>query len=96
VRVMREIDIRAAARNLSRLVDDVQVSGEVVMITKNGAGAAVLLSAGEFESITETIFWLSQPRIRGDVPQAEADIRSGRTFGEDEIRAEFGVPRRTR
>ena len=37
-----------------RLVDRVQASGEVAMITKDGVARAVLLSAGEFDSIAPT------------------------------------------
>lgn len=37
-----------------RLVDKVQASGEVAMITKDGVARAVLLSAGEFDSIAPT------------------------------------------
>jgi antitoxin YefM len=40
------------------------------------------------------LFWLSQPGIRESI--AEADIAGGRTYGEDEIRAEFSVPKRSR
>lgn len=65
------------------------------MITKNGAPAAVLIGADEWESIQETLFWLSQPGIREFVAEAEADVAAGLTYGEDEIRAEFGVPRRS-
>jgi antitoxin YefM len=63
--------IRAAVRNLGRLVDELQASDGVVMIAKAGAPAAVLFSLDEFESIQETIFWLSQPPIREDIAQAE-------------------------
>ena len=42
----------------------------------------------------ETLYWLSQPGLKESIAEAEADIAAGRTFGEDEIRAEFGVPRR--
>jgi hypothetical protein len=57
--------------------------------------AAVLVGADEWESLQETLYWLSQPRLKESIAEAEADIAAGRTFGEDEIRAEFGVPRRT-
>ncbi|ASL09530.1 type II toxin-antitoxin system Phd/YefM family antitoxin [Mycobacterium intracellulare] len=92
---MREIDVRAAVQDFSHLVADVQATGKVVTITKDGVPAAVLLSADEFESMQETIFWLSQPGIREDIEQAEQEARAGRTFGEDEIRTKFGVPKRS-
>jgi hypothetical protein len=33
-------------------------------------------------------------QIMESIAEADADIAAGRTYGEDEIRAEFGVPRR--
>ena len=79
---------------LSEYVDAVSVTREQVTITKNGAPAAVLIGTDEWESLQETLFWLSQPGIRASV--AEADVAAGRTFGEDEIRSEFGVAKRGR
>ena len=65
-----------------------------ITITKNGAPAAVLVGADEWESLQETLYWLSQPGIKESIAAADADIAAGRTYGEDEIRAEFGVPGR--
>jgi PHD/YefM family antitoxin component YafN of YafNO toxin-antitoxin module len=42
------------------------------------------------------LYWLSQPKIMESIAEADADIAAGRTYSEDEIRAEFGVPRRPR
>jgi PHD/YefM family antitoxin component YafN of YafNO toxin-antitoxin module len=42
----------------------------------------------------ETDFWLSVPGIRESLIEAEADYAAGRTFSEDEIRAQFGLPPR--
>ncbi|MFD7010596.1 hypothetical protein [Rhodococcus jostii] len=44
-----------------------------------------------FQSLEETVFWLSQPGIRDTVAEAEADIATGNTSGEVAILAEFGV-----
>jgi len=79
---------------LSELVDAASVTQEQVVITKNGMPAAVLIGADEWESIQETLFWLSKPGIRETLAEADLDIASGRTYGEDEIRAELGVPKR--
>ncbi|GAB5901802.1 hypothetical protein OKHIL_76130 [Mycolicibacterium mageritense] len=38
-------------------------------------------------------FWLAIPGFRESLIQAEADYAAGRTFGEEEIRARFGLPR---
>jgi len=53
-----------------------------------------MIGADEWESLQETLYWLSQPGIHESIAEADEDIAAGRTFGEDEIRAEFGVPRR--
>lgn len=75
---------------------DIQVGRDRVVITKNGAPAAVLIGVDEWESIQETLFWLSQPGIRETLAEAEAEIAQGTLTGEDAVRAEFGVPPRHR
>lgn len=65
-----------------------------VLITKNGSPAAMLVGFDEWESLQETLYWLSQPGIRDAVAEADADIAAGRTYSEGDIRAEFGAPRR--
>jgi prevent-host-death family protein len=55
---------------LSALVDDVNATDEQVVITKNGAPAAVLVSLDEFESWRETM------EIRFDRESME-EIRPG-------------------
>jgi prevent-host-death family protein len=91
---VQTLPISKVKDRLNELVDAASVTHEQVMITKNGSPAAVLVGADEWESIQETLFWLSQPGIRDIVADADADIAAGRTLGEDQVRAELGVPRR--
>lgn len=42
----------------------------------------------------ETDFWLSVPGILESLAEADADYAAGRTYGEDEIRARYGLPPR--
>ncbi len=91
---MQTLPISEVKDQLHDLVDSVGLTRDQVTITKNGSPAAVLIGAEEWESIQETLFWLSQPGIHDTITAAGADIEAGRTFGEDEIRAEFGVPKR--
>ncbi len=88
------VDVDTAARDLERLVDYVTAHQKHVTITRDGKPAAVLLSADELESIQETLYWLSVPDIKEDLAEAEADIRAGLTFSEEQIRTEFNVPKR--
>ena len=91
---MQTLPLSKVRDKLSELVDAASVTQEQVVITKNGSPAAVLIGVDEWESIQETLFWLSQPGIRETLVEADADVAPGRTCGEDEIRAELGVPKR--
>jgi len=91
---MQTLPLSKVRDKLSELVDAASVTQEQVVITKNGTPAAVLIGADEWESIQETLFWLSQPGIRETLAEAERDVAAGRTYGEDEIRTEFGIPKR--
>ncbi len=91
---MRILSISTIKDKLSEVVDAVALTQDQVTITKNGAPAAVLVGADEWESLQETLYWLSQPGIRESIAEADDDVAAGRTYGEDEIRTEFGVARR--
>lgn len=78
--------------HLSDYVDRAEHEHDRFTITRNGRPAVVLVSADEWESLQETLFWLSQPGIHDDLAQAEADIAAGRTYNEAEIRAALDLP----
>lgn len=91
---MQTLPISKVKDKLNEYVDSVAITHDQVTITKNGSPAAVLIGVAEWESIQETLFWLSQPDIRATIAEAEEDITAGRTYGEEAVRAEFGVPKR--
>ena len=41
-------------------------------------------------------FWLAIPGFRESLIESEADAAAGRTVGEEEIRARFGLPLRSK
>ena len=88
---MQILPISAVKNRLNELVDSTNVTHEQITITKNGSPAAVLIGADEWESLQETLFWLSQPGIRESVQEARAEVSSGGGLSEEQIRAEFGV-----
>lgn len=92
---MRIMPISRLKDKINEYVDAVSQTHDQITITKNGAPAAVLIGVDEWESLQETLHWLSQPGTVSSVSESEADIAEGRTFGEDEIRAAYQVPRRT-
>jgi prevent-host-death family protein len=67
---MKTLSLSEAKMKLSELVQSVSDTDEEIVITKNGAPAAVLISPGEFESLKETI------AVRSDAALAE-EIRKG-------------------
>ena len=93
---METLPISKVKDRLNELVEAASVTHERVIITKNGSPAAVLIGADEWESLQETLFWLSQPGIRESIAEAQSDLAEGRTFNEKQIREEFGVPKQSR
>ncbi len=91
---MQTLPISKVKDKLNEYVDAVSLTHEQVTITKNGSPAAVLVGADEWESLQETLYWLSQSGVLDDVAQARQELVDGATSSEDAIRAEFGVPRR--
>jgi antitoxin YefM len=80
--------------HLSEYADRAEREHEQFTITRNGRPAVVLVSADEWESVQETLFWLSQPGIHDSIAEAEADIAAGRTYDEAQVRASLGLPPR--
>lgn len=91
---MQILPISAVKNRLNELVDAANVTHEQITITKNGSPAAVLIGADEWESLQETLFWLSQPGTKESVDAARAEAAAGEGLTEEQIRAEFGVPKR--
>lgn len=91
---MQILPLSTVKARLSELVDSAALTRNEVIITKNGRPAAVIIGTDEWESLQETLFWLSQSGIREDVAQAKTEIAAGEGFSEEEIRAQFGVPNR--
>ena len=67
---MKTLSLSEAKMKLSALIDSIRVTDEEVLITKNGAPAAVLVSPDKFESWRETI------EIKSDA-ELMAEIKSG-------------------
>jgi prevent-host-death family protein len=78
--------------HLSEYAERAEVEHEQYTITRNGRPAVVMVSAEEWESVQETVFWLSQPGIREDLAQAEDDIAAGRVYDEAQVRQALNLP----
>ena len=91
---MLTISLSDLKAHLSENVERAEVEHEQYMITRNGRPAVVMVSADEWESIQETLFWLSQPAIADALDEARADVAAGRVLDEGQARAALGLPAR--
>lgn len=92
---MQTLPISKVKDRLNDLVDAASTTREQVTITKNGTPAAVLIGVDEWESLQETLFWLSQSKIRDLIAEATTDVTAGRVYTQEQIRAELNVAART-
>ena len=72
---MKTLSLSEAKMKLSSLIDAVQSTDEEVLITKNGAPAAVLLSPDEFESLKETIAVRSDAALMREIKDGLKDLK---------------------
>jgi prevent-host-death family protein len=79
-------DVKA---HLSEIVDLVESQHERVVITRHGRPAAVILSAGDLESMEETLEILSSPEALAEIRAAEAQIDRGEFLTAAELRAKY-------
>ncbi|MCO5293423.1 MAG: type II toxin-antitoxin system Phd/YefM family antitoxin [Homoserinimonas sp.] len=88
---MQTLPISKVKDKLNEFVDAVSLTREQVTITKNGSPAAVLIGADEWESLQETLFWLSQPGILSDIESARKELAEGKTFSKEQVLSELGL-----
>ena len=90
---MQTISISTAKARLNEFVDEAASTHEHVVITKNGTPTVVMIGIDEWESIQETLFWLSQPGVLEDVERGRRELAAGETLDEAAIRARYGIAR---
>ena len=78
--------------HLSEYTDNVEHEHERYTVTRNGKPSVVLVSADEWESLQETIFWLSTKGTLDDVTRSGQEIASGDVYDEDQARAALNLP----
>ena len=72
---MKTLSLSEAKMKLSGLVEAVSAADEEIMITKNGAPAAVLISPEEFESLKETIAVRSDAALMEEIMNGLKSLR---------------------
>ena len=72
---MKTLSLSEAKMKLSSLVDVVQSTDEEIMITKNGAPAAMLISADEFVNLKETIAIRSDAELMREIKKGLKELK---------------------
>jgi prevent-host-death family protein len=72
---MKTLSLSEAKMKLSSLIEAIQATDEEVLITKNGAPAAVMVSPDEFESLKETIAVRSDAALMREIKEGLKDLK---------------------
>jgi prevent-host-death family protein len=89
--VMVTASLASVKARLSSFVDDVEVTHERVVITRNGSPAAVLVAPEDLESLEETIAVLSDPDAMVELTEARAAIAKGDLTPIEEVVLRIGT-----
>jgi prevent-host-death family protein len=68
-----------------KLLKKVGEGGDLLLITKDGKSAGILMSVDEYESLMETIQVLSDRSLVRSLKRAEEDFRKGRTYTHSQV-----------
>ena len=73
---MKTLSLSEAKMKLSGLIETVNTTDEEIVITKNGAPAAVLISPDEFESWKETLAVRSDASLMDEIQKGLKALKS--------------------
>ncbi len=83
------LPLAAVKARLSEIVDGVEREHERVVLTRNGRPAAVIMSPADLETLEDTLALLSDPEAMKDLAAARGDLRAGRSFSAEQLRAKY-------
>jgi len=87
--MIQTLSISKARKELTTLVDKAKTRLDEYVITVNGAPAAVLISAEEYESWKETNEIMADPALMKAIKQGEKDIKKGDYITLEELKKEL-------
>ena len=88
---MRTVPLSEAKDKLSALVDEVDLTHEIIRITRHGRTAAVLMSADDLDSLHETLHALRVPDMTTELAAADRAYAAGETVSGAELRRRYGL-----
>lgn len=83
---MSTLSTADARARFSKLIESASSTHERFEVTRNGARAAVILGAADYDSLIETIEVLSDPDVVREVREALVDLDAGAGVSGDEMR----------
>jgi prevent-host-death family protein len=86
----KTVGVKEAHQQLARLIHAAE-EGEQVVITRDRTPVAVLLGAGEYNSLMATAEEMADPGALRALREAQADARAGRMYSHEDV---FGHPPR--
>ena len=83
----RHVTISEARARLGEITSEVTRKGRRYIVTRAGQPVALIMSVDEFEGMQETIDILSDPQAMQGIRQGERDIRAGRVYRWEDVKA---------
>jgi antitoxin YefM len=90
----KQVPAREFRTRLSEFLDDVADRRDHVVVTRNGAPAAVLVPVDEYDALEETAELLSDPNALAAIEDGLAELKRNETVTLDELRDELAERRR--
>jgi prevent-host-death family protein len=87
----KTLSITQAREELTSIVNKAKRKLDEFVITVNGAPAAVLMSAAEFDSWKETLEIMSDPQLMKAIVQGEKEIDEGKGQDWDVVKKQLGL-----
>src|SRR3989442_24464 len=82
---MRRLPLSEVKARLSELVDEVESSGELIIITRRGRPAAAIVSTDDLDSWQETLEITSDRALMTETRRGIRQIEQGQTVSYEEV-----------
>ncbi len=86
---MTKITANVAQRDFHKITQNVTEQHQIYHIYNGSSNGTVLMSEDEYDSLTETLYLLSQPGLKESIEEARKEIKKGEVnsfeefFGEE-------------
>ena len=85
------LSLTEARKRIFDIAEDVQKPGKFYTFTENGTPKAVLMSAGQFDSLMEDLELLNDPGFAKRMETVEKELKNGEYSSWDDVKKELGL-----